>query len=178
MYHDANALRHSPRPLRPCPTQSGLPPASFRPSSRNDIVHNVTPAVAIRAKLAIVVLVLVTLLYGSFCSATCALGACPTDTENAGTHDCDHSSSGPAHQSTPQNPDCPKHHHPTFDALKTDALAQSQSTSTNRSTATQLLAVNAYNERSAVSSQASFSDLAPPPNFSSPLDQQVSVLRI
>jgi hypothetical protein len=152
--------------------------ASFRRLVRSDIVHFVLPPAKMRAKLTIVAFVLITLLCGSVCSATCALGACPTDTQNASTHDCDHSASNPAHQSTPQNPDCPKHHHPTFDALKTDALAQSQLASTNRATAAQLLAVNADNEGSAVSSRASFSDLAPPPDFSSPLDQQVSVLRI
>jgi hypothetical protein len=82
------------------------------------------------------------------------------------------------HQPAPQNPDCPKHHHPTFDAVKTDALAQSQLTSTNRAAAAQLLAVTLRNEAFAVSSRSPFSDLAPPPDFPSTGLQQTSVLRI
>jgi hypothetical protein len=121
---------------------------------------------------------LVTLLYGSICSATCALGACPTDAQNAATHDCDHSASVPAHQPTPQNPDCPKHHHPTFDAVKTDTLVQSQSTSANHATPNQMLAVTALGDSLNVSSFASLSDLAPPPNLNFPLYQKISVLRI
>jgi hypothetical protein len=132
----------------------------------------------IRAKLAVVALVLVTLLYGSACSTTCALSACPNEAQNAATHDCDHNASVPAHQQTPQNPDCPKHHHPTFDAVKSDALAQAQPTSRNGATVAQLLAVTPLHAAFTLSARATFSDLAPPRNFSSPLDQRVSVLRV
>jgi hypothetical protein len=132
----------------------------------------------IRAKLGVVALLLVTLLYGSVCSAACTLGACPAVTQNAATHDCDHNASSPAHNPTPQNPDCPKHHHPTFDAVKSDALAQSQLTSRNGTTVARLLAVTPLHAAFTLSARATFSDLAPPRNFSSPLDQQVSVLRV
>jgi hypothetical protein len=138
----------------------------------------VRPSATTRTKITVIAFVLLTLLYGSICSATCTLGACPTGTQNAATHDCDHSSSGPAHQPTPQNPDCPKHHHPTFDAVKTDALAQSQFTDANRATAAQLLAATLHNEVFAASSQSTFSDLAPPPDLASGRLQQTSVLRI
>jgi hypothetical protein len=137
----------------------------------------VTPSATIRAKLTVIAFVLATLLYGSVCSATCGLGACPTDTQNASTHNCDHSSSGPTHQPTPQNPDCPKHHHPTFDTLKPDSLAQSQSTGANRATA-QLLAITPLHAAFALPSHATFSDLAPPPDLNYALYQKLSVLRI
>ncbi|MGA7852663.1 MAG: hypothetical protein WCA15_05005 [Candidatus Acidiferrales bacterium] len=137
-----------------------------------------TPLATTRAKSTVLAFVLLTLLYGSTCSATCALSACPSDAQNAATHDCDHNASVPAHQQIPQNPDCPKHHHPTFDAVSTDALAQSQLTSTNRATTNQLLVITTPNEAYAVSSHAPFSDLAPPPDLNSALYRKFSVLRI
>lgn len=161
----------------PLPVASLLS-ASFRCSPRNDIVHRVTPSATPRAKLIVIAAVLVTLLYGSVCSATCALGACPTDAQNAATHDCDHNASGPAHQPTPQNPDCPKHHHPTFDAVKTDTPLQFQLTGANHATANQMLAVTALGDSLNVSSFASLSDLAPPPNLNFARHQKISVLRI
>lgn len=164
-------LPRSPRNALPSP------PTPFRPSSHGDIVHFVLPPAKTRAKLTVVAFVLITLVYGSVCSATCALGACP-DAQNAATHDCDHNASAPAHQQTPQNPDCPKHHHPTFDAVKTDALGQSQLTGANHATADQALAVTALGDGIDVSSFASLSDLAPPPNLNFASHQKISVLRV
>jgi hypothetical protein len=129
-----------------------------------------------RAKLALAALVIFTLLCGSICATTCALGTCPIETQNSATHDCDHGASGPSHHSSPQNPDCPTHHHPTFDAVKADALSQLQLSSTG--TASELLAVTARREAFSVSGDARSQHLASPPNFNIPLDQQISVLRI
>ena len=176
MYHRRRQQIRAPARVSP-PAPSPLP-ASSRRSLGNGIVHNVIPPAAIRAKLAVVGLVLITLLCGSVCSATCALGACPTDTQNASTHDCDHNASLPAHQRTPQNPDCPKHHHPTFDALKTDALSQSQSLSINHAIGKHLLAITTRNEAAGIESAALSEQFASPPNLDSPLQQQISVLRI
>ncbi len=134
-----------------------------------------TPAISARAKLALAPLVILTLLYGSICSTTCALGACPIETQNAATHDCDHSASAPSHHSDPQNPDCPTHHHPTFDAVQADSLSQLQLSSTNHTTANELLAVTARSEAFRVSVDALSPHLAP---LSIPLGQQISVLRI
>ncbi|MFZ0584574.1 MAG: hypothetical protein WAN72_21240 [Candidatus Acidiferrales bacterium] len=136
------------------------------------------PAAITRAKLTVVAFVLITLVYGSVCSAICALGACPTDARNAATHDCDHNASVPAHRPTPQNPDCPKHHHPTFDAVKTDTLGQSQLTGTNHANPNQMLAVTTLGDSIDVSSFASLSDLAPPPNLNFASHQNISVLRV
>ncbi|MGC2723940.1 MAG: hypothetical protein WA224_08255, partial [Candidatus Acidiferrales bacterium] len=97
--------------------------------------------------------------------------------QNAATHDCDHNSSSPVHRSTPQNPDCPEHHHPTFEALQADSLAQSPLPSTKLATA-HLFAVTAPASSANVPSPASLSDLAPPPNLNFPLHQKISQLRI
>ncbi len=137
-----------------------------------------TPLATTRARRTLLAFVFLTLVYGSACSTTCALSACPRDAQNASTHDCDHNASLPAHQRTPQNPDCPKHHHPTFDAVKTDALSQSQLTGANRATAAQLLAVTLQNEAFALSSHSPFSDPAPAPDLNFAIYQKLSVLRI
>ncbi len=137
-----------------------------------------TPLATKRANRTLLAFLLLTVLYGSACSTTCALSACPNDAQNAATHACDHNASSPAHQQTPQNPDCPRHHHPTFDAVKSDALAQSQLTGANRFTAADLLAVTPQNEALTVSSHSLFSDPAPPPDLNSALYPKLSVLRI
>ncbi|MGA8675443.1 MAG: hypothetical protein WB621_09535 [Candidatus Acidiferrales bacterium] len=136
------------------------------------------PLASLRAKRTLLAFVLLTLLYGSACSATCALGACPNDAQNAATHDCDHNASNPTHQRAPQNPDCPKHHHPTFDALKTDAISQSQLIGANRAPAARLLAVTLQHDDFAASSHSTFSDPAPPPDLNFALYEKISVLRI
>jgi hypothetical protein len=118
-----------------------------------------------------------TLLYGSVCSTTCALGACPTETQNAVSHDCDHGASSNSHQSDRQNPDCAKHHHPTFDAVKADVLSQFQLSSTSRDMASQFLALVTRTETTIVTSDTISPHLAPTPNVI-PLHQQVSILRI
>jgi hypothetical protein len=164
--------------LLPCPPQAGLLLPSFRLSPRNDIVHRVRLSATTRAKITVIPFVLLTVLYGCICSAACTLGACPTETQNAATHDCDHSSSVPAQHQSPQNPDCPTHHHPTFDAVKSDALSQSQFTDANRATAAQLLPVTLRSAAFAAPSHSLFSDLAPPPDLNFPLHQKISVLRI
>jgi len=151
---------------------------SFRPSLRDDIVHYVMLPATMRAKLAVAAFVVVALLYGSVCSTTCALGACPIETQNAAGHDCDHGASSNSHQRDPQNPDCAKHHHPTFDAVKADVLSQFQLNSASHAAARQLLAVAMQGEASSVSADALSPHLAPPPNLNIPLQQQVSVLRI
>lgn len=137
-----------------------------------------TPLSTLRAKFALAAFLALTLLYGSLCSTTCALGACPTETQNAASHDCDHNSSNPLHHSTPQNPDCPKHHHPAFDALQADSLAQSQLPCTKLASAAQLFAVTTLHNSPNVPSPAWLSDLAPPPNLNLPLHQKISQLRI
>jgi hypothetical protein len=134
--------------------------------------------VLIRAKVTLAVFVVVTLLYGSVCSTTCALGACPIETQNAATHDCDHSASTPTHHSAPQNPDCPQHHHPYFDAVRTDALSQSHFLSTNHVTATRLLAAATRNEAAGTSTNTLSPQVASPPNLSIPVSQQICELRI
>lgn len=131
-----------------------------------------------RAKLAAAALVVVALLYGSVCSTTCALGACPTETENATGHDCDHGASSNSHHSDSQNPDCARHHHPTFDAVKADALSQFQSSGASYAAASQLLAIATGGEAANVSADALSPRLAPPPNLNLPRQQQISVLRI
>lgn len=151
---------------------------SSRRSSRSDIVHRVTPLATSRPKFALAVWVVVTLLYGSLCSTTCSLGACPIGAQNAATHDCDHDSSATQRRHSPQNPDCPKHHHPTFDAVSTDSLAQSQLTGAIRIATNQWIVVAAPNQTSSASSHAPFSDLAPPPDLNFALYQKFSVLRI
>jgi hypothetical protein len=138
----------------------------------------VTPPATIRAKLAAAAFVVVALLYGSVCSTTCALGACPIETQNAAGHDCDHGASGNSHHGDSQNPDCAKHHHPTFDAVKADALSQFQLSSTSHATASQLLAIATRGEATNVTSDALSPHLATPPNLNLPLQQQISVLRI
>jgi hypothetical protein len=130
-----------------------------------------------RAKLAAAAFVVVALLYGSVCSTTCALGACPIETQNATGHDCDHGASSNSHHSDSQNPDCTKHHHPTFDAVKADVLSQFQLSSASHAAASQLLAI-ATRGATNVSADALSSYLAPPPNLNLPLQQQISVLRI
>jgi hypothetical protein len=135
--------------------------------------------VTMRAKLALAAFIVVTLLYGSVCSTTCALGACPSETQNAATHDCDHSAPAPAHDGAPQNPDCPQHHHPTYDAVGTDALAQSQLVSARHAAAAQLLAVTVRSgEFTGVSMHAFSPHLAPAPNLNISLSQQSPALRI
>jgi hypothetical protein len=131
-----------------------------------------------RAKLAVAAFVAITLLFGSVCSTTCALGACPIETQNAASHDCDHNASVPTHHNAPQNPDCPRHHHPTFDAVKTDALQQSQLSSANHVSATRLLVITTRSALTGVQSSALPSRFASPPNLNIPLPQQISVLRI
>jgi hypothetical protein len=138
----------------------------------------VTPSTTLRAKLAVAAFVVVTLLYGSVCSTTCAIGACPIETQNAASHDCDHGASSSSHHSDPQNPDCAKHHHPTFDAVKADVLSQFQLSSTSHANASQLLAIAMRGEASGVSSDALSPHLGSPPNLNAPLHQQISILRI
>ena len=129
-----------------------------------------------RAKLAAAAFMVFALLYGSVCSSTCALGACPIETQNAATHDCDHGASSPSHQSDSQNPDCAKHHHPTFDAVKADA--QFQLSSATHAHAGQLLAVATPGDSTGLLLLAHFFDSAPPPNLDIPLQLRNSVLRI
>jgi hypothetical protein len=136
------------------------------------------PLATIRGKFAAAAFVVVTLLYGSVCSTTCALGACPTETQNAVSHDCDHGASSNSHQSDPQNPDCVKHHHPTFDAVKTDVLSQFQLSSTGHDMASQFLALVTRTGTTGVTSDTISPHLAPTPNVNIPLQQQVSILRI
>ena len=129
-----------------------------------------------RAKLAAAAFMVVALLYGSVCSTTCALGACPIETQNAATHDCDHSASVPSHQSDSQNPDCAKHHHPTFDAVKADV--QSQLSSAAHANASQMLAVATPGDAAGAFLPTLFVDSAPPPNLNLALQLRNSVLRI
>lgn len=153
-----------------------MPRACFRFSTHNDIVQSVMPLATTRAKLAAAAFVVVTLLYGSVCSTTCALGACPTETQNAVSHDCDHGASNNSHQHDPQNPDCAKHHHPAFDAVKADALSLFQLSSTSHDMASQFLAV--ATEATSITLDTLSPHLAPTPNLNIPLHQQVPILRV
>jgi hypothetical protein len=157
---------------------TSVPRACFRSSMHNDIVPSVMPVATTRTKLAAAAFVVITLLYGSVCSTTCALGACPTETQNAGSHDCDHGASNNSHQNDPQNPDCAKHHHRTFDAVKADALSLIQLSSTSHDMASQFLGVATRSEATSVTLDALSPHLALTPNLNIPVHQQVSVLRV
>jgi len=121
------------------------------------------------------------MIYGSFCSTACSLGACPTQAEQSARHECAHPSSanhshGSRH-SGPGRSDCYAHHHPTVTIVKADALPQFQLSKVGQIGIPQLLS-ELSGAPAADSRAPGFSTLGSPPISQAPLYEQISVLRI
>jgi hypothetical protein len=132
-----------------------------------------------RARLVVAVFTLA-MIYASFCSTACAIGACPNLARHSESRDCDHSSSGHSqnsHHHGPENSKCAEHGHPGTFALMGAGIAQFQFTSADRVNAAAPLILSFGTPAFALSGSW-ISDLAPPPNLNTPVYQQSSVLRI
>ena len=125
----------------------------------------------------VVAIFMVTFVYSFACSTTCAVGFCPNQAEQRSSHDCEPTSNHQSHHSSTPAPDCSKHAHPTSLFVKSAELSKVQLVVSDHTRATAGLA--SLPVRSSANSTGSpASDLAPPFGSSTPLYQQVSVLRI
>ena len=119
-----------------------------------------------------------TMLYSFACSTTCAVGFCPNQPQQGPSHECDESAAHHSHQTNapaPDKPDCSNHAHPTSLLLKSVEIYKVQLVASAHVSASAVL----IPARPPVSSTGSTaSDLAPPLGSSTPVYQQISVLRI
>jgi hypothetical protein len=136
-----------------------------------------------RAPLTAIVAVvfLVTMSYGSVCSAMCAAGVCPNELQHSSDPDgCDQMpldhSDGPQNHTT-HHPDCATHHHPNTNIVKADNVPQFQLASAGHGTTNDALSLSGHSFASSCTA-FSLSGLAPPPTLGTPLHTRVSVLRI
>jgi len=122
----------------------------------------------------------VSMVYASFCSATCTFGACLTQEQQSVSHDCDHPSShhsDNSHHHGPEKSDCSLHYRPSVSLAKADGLIGFQPTNTGKIADSDLL--HNHLDASAHTLNASWlSDLAQPHPPKAPLYQQISLLRI
>jgi len=122
----------------------------------------------------------VAMLYASVCSATCAIGACPTEVQHSRGHDCDQSSSdrstGPTHNGS-ESPDCSAHKHPSVFLEKAAGASQFQAHNVVHVKAFEPL-VHFPHEILVSSGSFEVPDTGPPGALKLPLYQQISLLRI
>jgi hypothetical protein len=121
------------------------------------------------------------MFYASVCSASCAVGVCPQQTQRTAGHDCDqmpsHHSDSSGHQ-TPDKPDCSQHRHPELFVSKSGGdLPQFQMNIVDQrhASATLFFAVHGL---PAIFTRDVTSEDAPPPASGVPLYDRISVLRI
>jgi hypothetical protein len=129
----------------------------------------------------VVVVFAMTMSHASVCSAMCAVGLCPSQSQHSSDHNgygCDrmpmgHSDSHQSHGG--QKSDCSMHHHPGANIVKADSLPQFQLSAASHMAANQSLdstPIAAFNWKG-----FSRCALSPPSNLRSS-QQRVSVLRI
>lgn len=134
----------------------------------------------VKASLARTVAAIFTMavFYASVCTAACAAGFCPYQTQQTSSHACDSATPHDAHHSgKPDKPDCSKHAHPSPFFVKSAGIAGVDRTVSTYASAAVLLALPRYLSAPGLTASDG-SDLAPPPVSSTPLYHQISVLRI
>lgn len=118
------------------------------------------------------------MFYASACTATCALGVCPNQTQQTSSHDCESSTAHHSHHSSiPGKPDCSKHGHPSTMFVKSPGVAKTDLAVLAHVSAGVLFA-SPRNLSVANLTASDGSDLAPPLIPGVPIYQQISVLRI
>ena len=119
--------------------------------------------------------------YASVCSASCAVGVCPEQTQRTSGHDCDqnpsHRSDSPGHQ-TPAEPDCSQHQHPELFVAKSGGdLPQFHLGIVDQPHAS-AITFSVLHGLPAILTRIAASEHAPPAVSSGPFYDQISVLRI
>jgi len=121
------------------------------------------------------------MFYASVCSASCAVGLCPEQTQRTAGHDCDqmpsHHSDSSGHQ-TPEKPDCSQHRHPELFVPKSGGdLPQFQLNVVDQSHASATTFLTPHG-LPAILSRVAAAEHAPPVVSTGPFYNQTSVLRI
>jgi hypothetical protein len=121
------------------------------------------------------------MFYASVCSASCAVGVCPQQTQRTAGHDCDqmpsHHSDSSGHQA-PDKPDCSQHQHPELFVTKSGGdLPQFELSVVDHLNASAAV-FSQVDSLSAIFTRDVTSEHAPPPASGVPLYDRISVLRI
>jgi hypothetical protein len=128
----------------------------------------------------IVAVFTVAVFYSSACSTNCAVGVCPNQPQQRPSHDCEESAAHHSHHSNtpaPNSPDCSHHSHPSWLLLKSVEIGKVQLVASSHfGVSTALVPLAAFPSRS--SKRFVASDLGPPFGLSTPVYQQIPVLRI
>lgn len=138
------------------------------------------PRMRVKASLARTVAAIFTMavFYASVCTASCAAGFCPYQTQQTSGHACESAAPHHAHHSSkPDKPDCSKHAHPSPFFVKSAGIARLELTVSTYVRAPVLSALP-RNLSAPDLTASDGSDHAPPPVSSIPLYHQISILRI